>query len=167
VRGGHRPPGVDAAARSARACASAGPRWRAGFSRRDIVNLTQLHIYEIKPATTIDAGLAQAQMYLGLLEKGGVTMSLGPSTAPGTHGQLPAPDGVFIFYSPRPGVIAYQYRHGRLVPVPAPERQDSPDDEPVWQWQLEPVRKDTATWIIAVGTAALLIVALITAPASG
>lgn len=106
--------------------------------RPDILNLTRLCIYEIKPAAAAAVGAAKAAMYVGIMEKAGITVSLGPSTDPGTRGQLPAPGGVYVFWSPQPGVIAYQYRRGRLVPVPVAQEQAQETRAP-WRWELEPL----------------------------
>jgi Domain of unknown function (DUF4157) len=84
----------------------------------DITNLTRLHLYEIKPLATEAAGAAKAAMYVSLFAKAGVAVTLGPTTEPGVEGGIPAPAGVYMFWSPQPGVIVYQYRKGKLVPVP-------------------------------------------------
>ena len=86
--------------------------------RPDIANMSRRHLYEIKPATAQAEGAAQARMYLSIFAKAGIEMTLGSSTEPGTFGGIPAPAGVFMFQSPEPGVITYEYRRGRLVPVP-------------------------------------------------
>src|SRR5262249_58448563 len=76
----------------------------------DITNLTRLHLYEIKPLAAQAAGSAKAAMYVSLFAKAGVAVALGPTTEPGVEGGIPAPGGVYMFWSPQPGVIVYQYR---------------------------------------------------------
>jgi hypothetical protein len=134
--------------------------------RPDILNVTRLCLYEIKPEGAAGAGQSQAMLYISILNKAGVAVSLGPSADPGTSGQLPAPGGVFIFRSVRPGVIEYQYRQGTLVPVPVPSpvtgdaRQKT--SERSWIWELQPLTPVQQN-VLATATAgaALLIIAMI------
>lgn len=83
--------------------------------KSDIVNLTRLHLYEIKPVAAQALAATRAALYLGAFGRAGIAMRLGPIGEPGTEGGIPAPGGVFLFWSPQPGVIVYQYRGGRLV----------------------------------------------------
>ena len=71
--------------------------------RPDILNLSRLCVYEIKPAAAASVGAAQAALYIGTLARAGITVSLGPSADPGARGQLPAPGGVFMFLVTRAG----------------------------------------------------------------
>jgi hypothetical protein len=131
----------------------------------DIVNLTRLHLYEIKPVNAQALGAAKAMLGVGLFGRAGVAMQLGPVGEPGTSGGLPAPDGVFMFWSPQPGVIVYQYRKARLVPVPVPAPE--PSKERRWRFELQPLtpQQKAAIATVTVGAAILMIVAMIvTAP---
>ena len=67
-------------------------------------------------------------MYQRYFMRAGVPMTLGPTNEPGTKGIVPAPAGVYIFESPLPGAITYQYRRARVSPVPVrvPVRQTAP-----------------------------------------
>ena len=95
-------------------------------------------------------------------------MSLGPSNDPGTAGQLPAPGGVFIFRCIQPGVIEYQYREGRLVPVPIPVTGDARQKAPErsWNWELQPLTpaQQSVLATAAVGTALLILAMILLAP---
>jgi hypothetical protein len=91
----------------------------------DIANLTKLHLYEIKPASSASLAVAEATMYQQILVGLGIPMALGPTNEPGTAGVVPAPAGVYVFESPAPGAITYQYRRARVVPVPVPEPDKS------------------------------------------
>lgn len=135
--------------------------------RPDIVNLTRLHLYEIKPATTQTLGAAQAALYVGMFGRAGIAMQLGPTGEPGTEGGIPAPGGVCMFWSPQPGVIVYQYRRGRLVPVPLPV--PSPAGERSWRFELEPLTREQqqAMTTLTLGGALLLMLMLVLAPVGG
>jgi len=130
----------------------------------DITNLTRLHLYEIKPVAAQTLGAAKASSYVGLFSRAGVAMTLGPTGEPGTEGGIPAPDGVYMFWSPEPGVIVYQYRKGRLVPVPVLE------PEPVvvrrWRFELQPMtlQQQQAVTTLTVGGALLLVAMVLLAP---
>jgi hypothetical protein len=97
-------------------------------------------------------------------------MSLGPMGEPGTAGGVPAPGGVFLFESPEPGVITYQYRKGRLVPVPVPFGQrhtaGEEQEQPRWRWELQPLTpaQKQAVVTMTVGSAMLLILMIALAP---
>jgi hypothetical protein len=80
---------------------------------------------------------------------------------PGTSGGLPAPAGVFLFQSPEPGVITYEYRRGRLVPVPV--AQPEPAREQRWSWELQPLTPAQKQAIVTttVGGAVLIMLALL------
>jgi uncharacterized protein DUF4157 len=130
----------------------------------DITNLTRLHLYEIKPVDAETAGAAKAARYISLFAKAGVAIALGPTTEPGVKGGIPAPDGVYMFWSPQPGVIVYQYRKGRLVPVPVGEPE--PARERRWKWELRPMtpQQRAAVTTVTVGGMLLLIAMILLAP---
>jgi hypothetical protein len=130
----------------------------------DITNLTRLHLYEIKPVDAETAGAAKAARYISLFAKAGVTIALGPTTEPGVKGGIPAPDGVYMFWSPQPGVIVYQYRKGRLVPVPVGKPE--PARERRWKWELRPMtpQQRAAVTTVTVGGMLLLIAMILLAP---
>ena len=132
--------------------------------RPDIANVTRRHLYEIKPASAQAEASAKARMYLTIFEKAGVEMTLGPTAEPGTAGGLPAPAGVFMFESPEPGVITYEYRKGRLVPVPVPRLE--PATERRWRWELQPLTPMQKQAIVTttVGGAMLIIMMIVLAP---
>jgi hypothetical protein len=108
----------------------------------------------------------QAAEYVQIFARAGITMSLGPTGEPGTSGGVPAPDGVFLFWSPAPGVIIYRYRKARLVPVPVPLPQPEPQDERRWRWELQPLSpaQQQAVVTTTVGGAMLLIMMILLAP---
>lgn len=138
-----------------------------GSLRPDIVNISKMYIYEIKPSSQLAAAGARAAMYLGILGKAGVSMALGPPGAPGTSGVVPAPGGVFMFTSPAPGVIVYDYRRGSLVPVKVPQTQEN--ESPSWTWELQPQKKaePDRLLVVTIVTMAAILAALATAPFSG
>jgi hypothetical protein len=121
-------------------------------------------LYEIKPLAAEAEGAAKAAMYVSLFAKAGVTVALGPTTEPGVEGGIPAPAGVYMFWSPRPGVIVYQYRKGRLVPVPVGEPE--PARERRWKLDLRPMtpQQKAAVATITVGGMLLLIAMILLAP---
>jgi hypothetical protein len=130
----------------------------------DITNLTRLHLYEIKPLAAEAAGAAKAATYVGLFAKAGVAVALGPTTEPGVEGGIPAPGGVYMFWSSQPGVIVYQYRRGKLVPVPVLEPE--PARERRWKFELRPMtpQQQAAVATITVGGMLLLIAMILLAP---
>ena len=130
----------------------------------DITNLTRLHLYEIKPLAAEAAGAAKATMYVSLFAKAGVAVALGPTTEPGIEGGIPAPGGVYMFWSPQPGVIVYQYRRGKLVPVPVLEPE--PVRERRWKFELRPMtpQQQQAVATITVGGMLLMIAMILLAP---
>jgi hypothetical protein len=130
----------------------------------DITNLTRLHLYEIKPLAAQGQGAAEAALYLGLFKKAGVAMTLGPVGEPGTSGGVPAPGGVYLFWSPEPGVIVYQYRRGRLVPVPTEAPETS--SERRWKFELQPLTREQQQAIVTttIGGAMLLIIMFLLSP---
>jgi hypothetical protein len=138
--------------------------------RPDITNLTLRHLFEIRPEAQVAEARAKVALYLGLFGKAGFTMSPGPTGDPGAAGQLPAPGGVFIFWSPEPGVIVYQYRRGHLVPVPVPvpAAERGPQKQPThgWRWELEPLSRAQEQAILtgATGTVLLILMMLLLAP---
>ena len=93
--------------------------------RPDIVNLTTLEVYEIKPAGLIAQARAVLDTYLAAFHDVQVPMTAGRSNAPGTIGVVPAPAGHFRFWSPEPGIIVYRYHPGAYAPAtqPAPDEQ--------------------------------------------
>jgi hypothetical protein len=128
----------------------------------DITNLKRLHLYEIKPLAAETEAAAKAAMYVSLFAKAGVTVALGPTTEPGVEGGIPAPAGVYMFWSPQPGVIVYQYRKGKLVPVPVGE----PAKERRWKFELRPMtpQQRAAVTTVTVGGMLLLIAMILLAP---
>ena len=132
--------------------------------RPDIANVSRRHLYEIKPATAQATAAAEARMYLAIFEKAGVEMALGPVAEPGTSGGLPAPAGVFLFQSPEPGIITYEYRKGRLVLVPF--ARPEPAAERRWRWELQPLtpQQKQAIATTTVRGAMLMILMIVLAP---
>jgi hypothetical protein len=130
----------------------------------DITNMTRLHLYEIKPLAAEAVGAAKAAMYVSLFAKAGVAVALGPTTEPGVEGGIPAPAGVYMFWSPQPGVIVYQYRKGKLVPVPVGEPE--PGNERRWKFELRPMtpQQQATVATITVGGMLLLIAMILLAP---
>jgi len=130
----------------------------------DITNLTRLHLYEIKPLAAAAAAAAKAATYVGLFAKAGVAVALGPTTEPGVEGGIPAPGGVYIFSSPQPGVICYQYRRGKLVPVPVLEPE--PAKERRWKFELRPMtpQQRAVVTTLTVGGMLLMIAMILLAP---
>jgi hypothetical protein len=130
----------------------------------DITNLTRLHLYEIKPLAAQAAGAAKAATCIGLFAKAGVAVALGPTSEPGVKGGIPAPAGVYMFWSPQPGVIVYQYRKGRLVPIPVGEPE--PSRARRWKWELRPMtpQQRAAVTTVTVGGMLLLIAMILLAP---
>ena len=133
-------------------------------SRPDIANAARHHVYEIKPAAAQAEAAAKARTYVATFTKAGIPMVLGPMGEPGTTGRLPAPAGVFMFQSPEPGVITYEYRRGRLVPVPVPQLE--PATERQWRWELQPLTPMQKQAIVTttVGGAMLLMIMILLAP---
>jgi hypothetical protein len=130
----------------------------------DLVNLTRLHLYEIKPVAAQTLGAAQAALYVGLFGRAGIAMQLGSPGEPGTEGGIPAPGGVCTFWSPQPGVIVYQYRRGRLVPIPLP--YPVPVGERRWRFELKPLTREQqqAVTTLTLGGALLLMLMVVLAP---
>jgi hypothetical protein len=108
----------------------------------DIANITLHHLYEIKPVAQLAEAEAKLALYLGIFNTAGVPMSAGPQTAAGTAGVVPAPGGYYMYESPLPGVILYQYRRGQYQPqpqtVPVPQRQPVPVPAPTPQPHAQP-----------------------------
>ena len=94
--------------------------------RPDITNVTLRELYEVKPLGAAAEAATELALYLGIFELAGVPMAAGSSTAPGTAGVIPAPDGHYLFESPAPGIILYQYRKGDYEPQPEPAREREP-----------------------------------------
>lgn len=115
----------------------------------DIANLTRTHLYEIKPKGSEGLARAEARMYQGLFATAGLPMSLGPATEPGTSGGIPAPAGIYLFSAPEAGVITYQYRQARIVPVPVPAGEKSSSKVQLPGFKLEPIHVQAAATIAA------------------
>jgi hypothetical protein len=66
--------------------------------------------------------------------------------------------------SPEPGVITYEYRKGRLVPVPVPGLE--PATERGWRWELQPLTPMQKQAIVTttVGGAMLIIMMILLSP---
>jgi len=101
--------------------------------RPDITNVTSRDLYEIKPLDAAAEAATELVLYLELFALAGAPMTAGSSTAPGTAGVIPAPDGYYLFESPAPGIILYQYRKGDYEPVPQPAREREPAAQPETQ----------------------------------
>jgi hypothetical protein len=99
-------------------------------------------------------GRAEARMYVGLLATAGVPVTLGPIGEPGTNGAIPAPGGVYLFETPEAGVIVYQYRRQRVVPVPVPE------GEPAYErrWRLAPLTPQQQAVIVTTTAAGVMLI---------
>lgn len=136
-------------------------------SQPDITNISILHLFQIRPEGQEAQAAAIASMQVAAFRQGGVAMSLGPTTDPGTRGQLPAPDGVYLFWSPQPGVIVYQYRKGQLVPVPVPQREGQKKSTPEWRWELKPLTRaqEQALLTGTAGAIMLMLMLMLLAPA--
>lgn len=132
----------------------------------DILNLSKLYLYEIKPEAYAAEGKAKLALYLGIFGKAGLALSPGPSQDAGTSGALPAPDGVYIFHSPEPGLITYAYRKGRLVPVPVPQAEGQPNEAASkWRWELEPLTPEQQAMVATtMGMAMLILLMILLAP---
>ena len=130
----------------------------------DITNLKRLHLYEIKPLAAEAAAAVKAAMYVGLFANAGVSIALGLTTEPGVEGGIPAPSGVYMFWSPQPGVIVYQYRRGKLVPVPVLDPE--PAKERRWKFEFRPMtqQQQTAVATLTVGGMLLMIAMILLAP---
>lgn len=90
---------------------------------------------------------SEAKMYQALFASAGVPISLGPTTEPGTSGGIPAPAGIYLFTSPEEGVITYQYRQARVVPVPVPAGEKSTSKVQLPRFRLEPIHVQVAATI--------------------
>ena len=136
--------------------------------RPDITNLTRRHLYEIKPVAAQTQATAEATMYLGLFTLAGVPMTLGPTTEPGTSGAIPAPGSVYLFESAVPGTIVYQYRRGRLIPVPVRQPETETETETSrsrWRFELRPLTpQQQAAMTMTVGTIGLIMLAILLIP---
>jgi hypothetical protein len=122
----------------------------------DILNLapTRRHLFEIKPTSLQSTGRAEARLYMGLLTTAGIPVTLGPIGEPGTNGAIAAPGGVYLFETPEAGVIVYQYRRQRVVPVPAPE------GEPAYErrWRLAPLTPQQQAVIVTTTAAGIMLI---------
>ena len=128
-------------------------------ARPDIANLTRMHLYEIKPLKAQAEAIARATTYVALFTRAGLPMTLGPTGEPGTSGAVSAPAGVYVFSSPEPGVIVYEYRRGRLEPVPVVAEE--PETVRRWRFQLKPLSREQMTAITGTMTTIMLILLVI------
>jgi hypothetical protein len=88
-------------------------------------------------------------------------MTLGPVGEKGTFGAIPAPAGVYLFESPTPGAITYQYRRMQIVPTLDPAVES--ERERGWNFKLKPLTPaQTAT--LGVGAVLLIILAILFSP---
>jgi hypothetical protein len=132
----------------------------------DILNMSpaRRHLYEIKPAGSQALARTEARMYQGIFAAAGVPVALGPTGEPGTTGAVPAPAGIYVFESPEAGVIVYQYRRARIVPVPVPAGERVRIRLP--RFELQPLTQQQQAAIV--GTAAmgtmLIIMMIVLAP---
>jgi hypothetical protein len=79
--------------------------------RPDILDMSLLQLWEIKPAASILKASFQMDVYRNML---GPTMSLTPGTPrQGTEGKVFAPGGYIGFEARLPGVIRYSYMRNR------------------------------------------------------
>jgi hypothetical protein len=131
----------------------------------DIINLTKKHLYEIKPFNSLPLAVAEAAMYAALFTAVGVPMTLGPIGEPGTTGIVPAPAGLFIFTTPAPGAITYQYRRAELRRVQVEE----PSGERKWRVELRPLtqQQQAAIATTTVGGMMLIIIMIALSPVAG
>ena len=118
--------------------------------RPDITNLTRLHLYEIKPLATQAQATIEATAYMTALQAAGLPVVLGPTTARGTRGTIPAPAGFYVFWSALPGTIVYQY--GRVPPIRvpgrAPQGQQNPGTSPTFMEEMAAITGFTGTALI-------------------
>jgi hypothetical protein len=129
----------------------------------DIANLTRRHLYEIKPLASVGLAVTEATMYAGLFTAVGIPMTLGPAGETGTTGVVPAPAGVYIFASPVPGAITYEYRRAQLEKVPVEE----PSGARKWRIELRPLTVQQQQAIVAttaVGGMMLIIIMIALSP---
>jgi len=96
----------------------------------DIVEFSYAHVppgvlYEIKPLWWDEVAAADAAMYHAALTQAGVPVGLGPVGFPGTYGEIPAPNGYYIFFAPVPGVIGYVYLQAALEKIRARDAQQN------------------------------------------
>jgi hypothetical protein len=101
----------------------------------DIVNVTQKHLYEIKPESQVANAVIERDLYWGVFQAAGVNVARGPQTAPGVNGVVEAPGGHALYYSPLPGVILYRMKRGDFDPanLPLPSgalRDEKAEDTP-------------------------------------
>ena len=102
-------------------------------------------------------------MYLAMFRAAGVPMVPGPTDEDGTMGAFPAPDGVFLWQSPEPGVIIYRYRKGSLVPELVYDEATATEAAGErWRYVLKPEQKAIAVGAVSVG--AMLIIAILLIP---
>jgi hypothetical protein len=139
----------------------------------DIINIdpAKRHLYEIKPQGAESLATTEANLYIAVFARAGVPIVPGPTTEPGTSGVIPAPGGYYLFESPLPGVIAYQYRRGTFVPVPIPQT-NSADEKERSSLRIQLPRltapalsaQQQAVLTMEVGTMALIIVMILLSP---
>jgi hypothetical protein len=130
----------------------------------DIANTSIMDVFEIRPENQLTEAAERAAMFVALFRRANAAMMLGPMTDPGAMGQLPAPAGVFQFWSPMPGVILYRYRRMAPVrvpvpvPAPVPGRQDQENPSGI-RFELEPL-PEVAPEALLPGTAGTLMLIL-------
>jgi len=97
------------------------PRASLLTDRPDILDRTQLYMYEVKPSTELQAAYNQLYRYLAEIDQfstaGVPYISPGPKGARGTYGVIEAPGGYAVFAAPAIGVILYRYRPGQFRPA--------------------------------------------------
>ena len=103
-------------------------------------------------------------MYVGLFAKAGVAVALGPTTEPDVEGRDPGAGRREHVLVAAAGAIVYQYRRGKLVPVPVLEPE--PGRERRWKFELRPMtpQQQAAVATITVGGMLLLIAMILLAP---
>jgi hypothetical protein len=95
----------------------------------DIVNITKKHLYEIKPVKQLQNAVVESALYTAIFNECGIKMYPGAMDALGTMGTIPAPGGVFVYWSPMPGVIVYEYKRGSHDPIPFPKSFEIKEEE--------------------------------------
>lgn len=128
-------------------------------SKPDILNLTQRHVFEIKPYNEeggIGGGLLQLETYITAFQNAGIIIAPGATTEPGTRGILPAPGGYIVFISPVPGVIVYRKKNGDF------NKADVPDSilefETDKSWDLDGIRNNL---LLVIGALGFMITAIV------
>lgn len=110
-------------------------------------------VYEIKPYRLAHAASIETFSYAEALNKAGVQTQLGPMGASGTKGVTAAPYGWFVFDTPAPGVIAYEYRPAPPLAIKA--REESRGRQPA------PIKYAEALKALGAAAATIVIAALV------